>query len=367
MLAIKQSKNFRMSSVNLQQHFNLLQECGLAHEPEQVLYEGKWDQHFIMNDKNFMRGSYGDVVAVKSLEKSDDELLALKLFRKGASVEEKTRIHILLQKSVNLKEIWPDTLLRYRKILKFSQKPHDALLMDYIKGNSMLQLIDNREIHEEAVWMYWLYDVLSALRFLHSIGIAHRDVHVGNVMITSDCTKAILVDLDLMCLPSENRECRKLCRGPAAVQATAPDIWCTEDTHNATQEQFYASDIWAAASTFVSYLLLQNEALSKRLKYTVRVSGKCKTMPPEFITQVVEKATVGISIAGVRQLVRSMLDAKWQKRPQASEARTKLEPFCKTNNRTSKIVTLKKERDIRASAPVQYFDYGDSQSQPTYL
>lgn len=171
-----------------------------------------------------------------------------------------------------------------------------------------------------------------ALAFLHEHGIAHRDVHVGNIMLSSDGKSATLVDLDLACKPT-SPHCTALCYGKSTPSSTPPDLWCSEKllARKIDTKQWFAGDVWALASAMASLRLMRVRIVQNGWPYTHgRVPSECQ----EFWQDPVMKTQMQQRIADVSQtmgndnlstLVHRMLALDWKKRPTAVQVLLSLE------------------------------------------
>mgnify|MGYP000473445931 CR=1 FL=1 len=309
----------------LARHCVLIEKLGLIDAIFETL-PGSWQQYFVdaneedkQSSKTF--GEFGEVVLVKDKRNGAD--YALKLFKKELKLAEKQRIALLLHFSRNVdKKTWPSSLVRYEDAYEFTNPPQKALLMERIDGISLQTLIrEGRATVPEEQWKCWMKDILLALQYFHKNGITHRDVHPGNIMIRNDGKSAVLIDLDLMCIPATSEQCGTLCFSPALANSTSPDLWCLSDVVAASSEpkKWYRSDVWATANSFLSYLNREDGYLTKKLPYMRRDQQTCVRMPDALVREKVDKSLLLLQ-RGARVLFSKMLDPDWEKRPSAKSA-----------------------------------------------
>lgn len=183
------------------------------------------------------------------------ERLAVKIHSKSAM----TAAHTQCSEENPWHEIHAHCILSYptNNILRAQEVLHDTesvfLIMPLLDGD-LLDVMESTgyqlRMHPvEAKRMF--RDVLSGLSALHAAGIAHRDLSLENILVTSSasaCSSAcsdeqryMLIDLG-MCLHGLKGQmiaCRPVCGKP---QYIAPEVW--------KQAQWFdpmACDLWAAA------------------------------------------------------------------------------------------------------------------------
>jgi serine/threonine protein kinase len=78
------------------------------------------------------------------------------------------------------------------ELKKYNETPFIMeIVMEYIDGDVLQKIIykaATREIKK------WTFDIIEQLKILRLMGIVHNDVHFGNIMITKDRKRAVLVD-----------------------------------------------------------------------------------------------------------------------------------------------------------------------------
>jgi len=79
----------------------------------------------------------------------------------------------------------------------FEEDNLPCIVMDYIPGNSLYDLVQmNGALPEERALEY-IRQVGSALEVCHQRGIIHRDAHPNNILIHADSGKAVLIDFGI--------------------------------------------------------------------------------------------------------------------------------------------------------------------------
>ncbi|NER26369.1 MAG: serine/threonine protein kinase [Symploca sp. SIO1C4] len=98
-----------------------------------------------------------------------------------------------------------------RLIAKLSQDPHPhivrvsdlfnegethCLVMEFIPGKSLFELVKQRGALPEAEAINYIRQIGDALAFVHQQGLVHRDAHPGNIMLRGK-GKAVLIDFGI--------------------------------------------------------------------------------------------------------------------------------------------------------------------------
>jgi serine/threonine-protein kinase len=129
----------------------------------------------------------GEVFAVKVLRKRfRDEIKELEQFLREGQMGLKLRHpHI-----VSIVDVVPD-------------KRNPFLVMEFVEGQTLRELVKVRGKLPPDLALRLMYEVASGLAYASSLGIAHRDLKLSNVLISSD-GKAKLVDFGLAALTDRN-------------------------------------------------------------------------------------------------------------------------------------------------------------------
>lgn len=79
----------------------------------------------------------------------------------------------------------------------FSSLGNDYLVMRFIEGQSLEQIIQEQGPVPENQLLRWADDLLDALTYCHNQGVLHRDIKPANIIITSE-NRAVMVDFGLV-------------------------------------------------------------------------------------------------------------------------------------------------------------------------
>ncbi len=132
--------------------------------------------------KKVGQGAYG--VVFKAIDKKTKEQVALKkLF--GAFQDEvdsqRTFREVMLLQELN----GHDNIIRLLNVIKAENDLDLYLVFDYMEADLFNVIRANilQDIHKKFI----IYQILKALKFIHSADIIHRDLKPSNVFINSDC------------------------------------------------------------------------------------------------------------------------------------------------------------------------------------
>ena len=168
-------------------------------------------------DKNVLRrfkvegrlgkGAYGIVWA--ATEKRTGRRVALKkcfdAFRNGTDAQRTYREIMYLQQLAG-----HDSIIRMQHVIRAENNRDIYLTFDHLETD--LHAVIRANILEEIHKKYIIYQLLKALKFMHSGELLHRDIKPSNLLLNSDC-KAKLCDFGL---------CRSVGASPHEQNNTVP-------------------------------------------------------------------------------------------------------------------------------------------------
>lgn len=131
----------------------------------------------------------------------------------------------------------------------FSIDENDYLVMDYIEGQSLADMLKNKKRPTEALMYTWLEQILDALNYCHSHQIIHRDIKPANIILTPE-GRVMLVDFGLVkIVDPHNPRTTTIVRGLGTPEYTPLEQYDPHMGH--TDER---SDIYALGATIYHLL-----------------------------------------------------------------------------------------------------------------
>jgi serine/threonine-protein kinase len=143
----------------------------------------------------------------------------------------------------------------------FSVDEYDYLVMDYVEGPSLADILASKKRPTESTAYEWLNQISDVLAYCHQNQIIHRDIKPANLIRTPD-KRIVLVDFGLVkMMDPHNPDSETIVSGVGTPQYTPLEQY---DAHRARTD--VRSDIYALGATF--YHLLTGQApqpVSQRL------------------------------------------------------------------------------------------------------
>ncbi len=135
----------------------------------------------------------------------------------------------------------------------FSIDENDYLVMDYIAGESLANILARKKRPTEPLASDWLSQILEALDYCHQHHVLHRDIKPANLILTPE-GRITLVDFGLVKLVDpHNPRTATIVRGLGTPQYTPLEQYDANKGHTDAR-----SDIYALGATF--YHLLTGRA-----------------------------------------------------------------------------------------------------------
>ena len=152
----------------------------------------------------------------------------------------------------------------------FSWNNNVYLVMDFVEGESLAELIYREGAQSEAQVLAWAEQLLDALAYCHKQGVLHRDIKPQNIIITPE-GRALLVDFGLVKLWNpQDPETRTVMRGAGTPEYAPPEQYDMGAGHTDPR-----SDIYSMGATLYQALTGQSPPTA-----TQRMSSPASFVPP---------------------------------------------------------------------------------------
>jgi len=187
-------------------------------------------------------GLFGEVFLASSCNAPGH--FALKRINKLSSRYNKYRVQ---------NEVQAGELLSHDGIVKFlhyfEKTKHFCLVFELIEGLSLIEVMEERnfEPFEERMTCSIVGQLVAALAYCHSKGVAHRDIKLDNILLTESGT-AKLIDFGLCELDAE----KKLCN-----DAVGSIEYCAPEVLQGRRYSAFKADVWSCG--VVAFALLFGE------------------------------------------------------------------------------------------------------------
>jgi serine/threonine protein kinase len=188
----------------------------------------------------------------------------------------------------------------------FQEGGNTYLVMDFVEGESLINLIKEKGALPEARVLTWALQLLDALTYCHKQGVIHRDVKPQNVIITSE-GRAVLVDFGLVKLwDPDDPHTKTAMRGVGTPEYAPPEQYSAQEGHTDPR-----SDLYGLAAT--TYHALAGEP---PLGAAERMSDPEQFIPVRELAPDVSPRT-SIAVMKAMALARSQ---RWQSAEEMAEA-----------------------------------------------
>lgn len=217
-------------------------------------------------------GSYGEVRMVHN--KQNGETIAMKIIDlkkhpdAHQAVKKETTIHKMLSKPPSNPHI-----IKY--FGQRSEDTHEYIFLEYASGGELFDKIEPDYGMPVKECRKYFRQLISAVEFIHSMGIAHRDLKPENLLLDENNNLKV-ADFGLATVfkwKDKTRILDKKCGTPSYV---APEIW-TERYHGEP------ADVWSCGIILVALLageLPWDEASEKSSEYKSWVDGNYISLSP---------------------------------------------------------------------------------------
>jgi serine/threonine protein kinase len=134
--------------------------------------------------------------------------------------------------------------LRHRNLPRFTDyfsiDENDYLVMEYIEGESLGDILARKKRPTEPLVYEWLEQILDALSYCHQHHVLHRDIKPANIILTPE-GKLMLVDFSLVKIVDPyNPRTATIVRGLGTPQYTPLEQYDSTQGHTDARSDIYA-------------------------------------------------------------------------------------------------------------------------------
>ncbi|MGF1487004.1 MAG: serine/threonine protein kinase [Prochloraceae cyanobacterium] len=146
-------------------------------------------------DRELGQGGFG--VTYKAIELKTDEPVVIKTLKKssGESAHQDKLRKQFLQEANRLFECKHSNIVRYRTF--FEEKKQPFIVMDYIPGSTLDELVIPNNPLLEATAIEYTKQIAEALKIVHRKGLLHRDIKPQNLILHSETKQVVLIDFGI--------------------------------------------------------------------------------------------------------------------------------------------------------------------------
>eukprot|EP00297_Palpitomonas_bilix_P002868 CAMPEP_0113869670 /NCGR_PEP_ID=MMETSP0780_2-20120614/1664_1 /TAXON_ID=652834 /ORGANISM="Palpitomonas bilix" /LENGTH=633 /DNA_ID=CAMNT_0000854871 /DNA_START=139 /DNA_END=2040 /DNA_ORIENTATION=+ /assembly_acc=CAM_ASM_000599 len=270
--------------------------------------EGTFEENFSVLD-TLGKGSFSTVK--KAVEKTTGKVYAAKIVQKKRADGSE----------VPFKELWPEIqvlrVLDHPRIVRlhhvYEGETELVFVIDYAEGGELYDRVVEKKVFSEGDAANVMKDLLSALSYLHSRKIAHRDIKLENLLLRdkSPNSPVLLGDFGFAKYSFNDGMMKTMCGSPVYV---APEVIGGPLTFEPAKKKGYdlRCDMWSAG--IILYVLLCGYApfLGRNVNATMRLVRRGVYSFPD-------REWAGVSDEA-KNLVRSLLKLDPEKRLTADEA-----------------------------------------------
>lgn len=194
---------------------------------------------------NYHRGSCigeGGFARCFQVKNGDDETFAAKTIAKAALTNSKTRDKLITEIDIHRQLDHPN-LVKF--IDCFEDHENVYMLLEMCSNRSLADLVHRRHNITEEEARYWAVQILGAIGHMHSRGVIHRDLKLGNIFLDKEMNVKV-GDFGLAAVVERGRRRYTVCGTPNYI---SPELLNSPHAHD------QSVDIWALGIIIYSMLV----------------------------------------------------------------------------------------------------------------
>jgi 3-phosphoinositide dependent protein kinase-1 len=161
------------------------EETKEAQQPASAMIQSTSKARLTMDDfqkiTSLGRGSYGEVFLVKKI--ANGKLYALKSIDKNFMKKEKKEHQVYVEREVLMKLNHPNII---KLVSSFQDKNKLYFVLEYVSGGEFSDYLRVQgKLTKEQV-IFFSAEIINILEYLHTFGIAHRDMKPENLLLTQE-------------------------------------------------------------------------------------------------------------------------------------------------------------------------------------
>lgn len=262
-------------------------------------------------------GAYADVFKAQEIESG--HWRALKALNPKDAPTKK-----LIEKEIKLtKMISHENVVKLFDVLTPDRSPMVVMILEYARGGELYSKVEDHGALGDRECAHYMRDVLTALSFLHSMNVCHRDVKPENILLffdkdyvtgRSDYPTAKLADLGLSRSYETDAGMSTYC---GSVEYCAPELISDNRTKYGPEVDVWALGVVAftCLTSFLPFGGSQMKVVVRYIKMVVYEWPKDVPVSPDaraFVNSVLVRVAA-------RPSATQALDHRWVERPAAED------------------------------------------------
>lgn len=234
--------------------------------------------------KSYIKGDFlgsGGFATVYEFTNTDTKIMyAGKLIEKKSVQKNRNRQKLISEIKIHKSLSHPHIVNFYSN---YEDEENICLILELCKNQSLSELLKRRKRISEKETQYYVYQLLLAVKYLHGLKILHRDIKLGNLLLTENM-EVKLGDFGLATkLEYEGERKRTICGTPNYI---APEV--LEGSH------CYEADIWSIGVSIYTLLIGYPPFQTSNIKSTYqKIKSSLYSFPGHLHVSVQAKDLLG--------------------------------------------------------------------------